>query len=181
MRLFVTAAAMAITALPGMAMAAQAAPEPPCLSAGEFTSLASYALPSVISGTTARCSTALPADAWLRRNGTQLAARYAASKTDSWPGAKAAFLKLGAGSTNKEAGDLMASLPDQTLQPLVDGMIEGMINQKLPAERCGTIDRLVRLLAPLPPENTAELIALAVGLGSRTGGGRMGPIAVCKA
>jgi hypothetical protein len=33
----------------------------------------------------------------------------------------------------------------------------------------------------LPPQNTAELIALAVGLGSRSGGGKLGRIAICAA
>jgi hypothetical protein len=60
-------------------IAAQAT-EPPCLTATEFTALSSYALPSIITGTTERCAAALPADAWLRRNGGQLAARYAAGK-----------------------------------------------------------------------------------------------------
>lgn len=181
MRRFVTATAIALTMLPGLAHAAQAAAEPPCLTAGEFTSMISYAMPSVISGTTARCSAALPADAWLRRNGSQLAARYAQGKAETWPGAKAAFLKLSAGGTNKEAGDLLRGMPDQTLQQLVDGMVEGLVGQKLPTERCATVDRVIRLLSPLPPENTAELIGLAVGLGSRGGNARMGSIAICKA
>jgi len=181
MRHLITAATMALTALPGIAQAAQAPAEPPCLTAGEFTALASYAMPSVINGTVQRCTAALPADAWLKRNGGELVDRYAQLKPRVWPQAKAAFMKMGAGSTsNKEAADLMRGLPDTTLQPLVDGMVEGMIAQKLPTERCATIDRLVRLLAPLPPENTAELVGMAVGLGSRSGNARVGSFAICK-
>ncbi len=93
MRQFIALAAAALTALPGIAAAA----EPPCLTPAEFTALSSYALPSIITGTTQRCAATLPADAWLRRNGGQLAARYAAAKPAAWPGAKAAFLKLSAG------------------------------------------------------------------------------------
>jgi hypothetical protein len=161
-------------------IAAQAT-EPPCLTATEFTALSSYALPSIITGTTERCAAALPADAWLRRNGGQLAARYAAGKPAAWPAAKAAFFKFGSSSANPETANLLKSLPDSSLQPMVDALISGMIGQQLPADRCGAIDRLVRLLAPLPPENTAELIAVAAGLGAKTGRARLGKFSICPA
>jgi len=170
-----TAAAL-LAALPGIARAA----EPPCLSASEFSSLAGYALPNVISGTSQRCSATLSADAFLRKSGGSLATRYAERKQASWPGAKAAFLKLSA-AKDDDAGRLLRSLPDPSLQQMIDAVMEGMVSQQIPVERCATIDRLVRLLAPLPPENTAELIALAVGLGARSGKARLGSISVCPA
>ncbi len=165
-----------LAALPTLAHAAT----PPCLTAGEFTSLATYALPSVISGTAQRCSGQLGATAYLRRSGEELAARYQQRKAAAWPGAKAAFLKLSA-STNVEANNLIRNLPDASMQPMLESLMEGMVSQRIPLERCTTIDRAIRLLAPLPAENTAELIALAVGLGARTGGGTIGAISVCPA
>lgn len=176
MRKSAKAAMLALVLLPGMARAA----EPPCLSAGEFSSLAGYALPSVIGGTVQRCAASLPADAFLKRSGSQLAERYAAGKAGAWPGAKAAFLKLGA-SGNGEAQQAMRSLPDTTLQLMFDGLIEGMVGQNLPTERCGTVDRVVRLLSPLPAENTAELIALAAGLGAKSGKAKVGAFSLCPA
>ncbi|HEX7753382.1 MAG TPA: hypothetical protein VF440_13400 [Novosphingobium sp.] len=171
MRRPIATLAIALTALPGMAQAA----EPPCLTAAEFTDLASYGLPSVITGATQRCAAALPAGAWLLRNGGQLSARYAASKAAAWPGAKAAFLKMSSAG-GQEASGLIKGLPDTTLQAMLDGVIEGMVGQRLPTARCATVDRVVRLLAPLPPENTAELIALAAGLGSKASGAGAGDI-----
>jgi hypothetical protein len=176
MRKFVLSIAMGLTALPGLAQAA----EPPCLTAREFTDLSSYALPSIITGTTERCSTALPADAFLKRNGAALAARYAVSKPAAWPGAKAAFIKLSSG-VNAEAVNLFMTLPDDKLQPMVDTLVEGLIGQQIPPERCTMIDRAVRLLSPLPPQNTAEIIAMTLGLGSRAGGGKLGKFALCSA
>lgn len=161
-------------------IAAQAA-EAPCLSASEFTALSSYALPSIITGTTERCATTLPADAWLRRNGTQLAARYAAAKPAAWPAAKAAFFKIGGSSANPEATKLIKSLPDSSLQPMLDALISGMVGQQLPAERCTVINRLVQLLSPLPPENAAELIAVAAGLGAKSGRAKLGSFSICPA
>jgi hypothetical protein len=176
MRKAVQLIALALIAAPGVAQAA----EPPCLTAREFTDLSSYALPSIITGTVERCSASLGPSAFLKRDGGALASRYAAAKPAAWPGAKSAFFKL-SGGANSDAGSLFRNMPDNKLQPMVDSLVEGLIAQQVPAERCRTIDTAVRLLAPLPPQNTAELIALAVGLGSRGGGGKLGKLTLCPA
>lgn len=178
MRRIIKAMATALALLPGPIVSSAHAAEPPCLTATEFTALASYGLPSMITGATQRCAAALPADAWLKRNGAQLSARYASAKPRAWPGAKLAFMKLGSNG-GKEAVDIFKTLPDTTLQQMVDGLIEGMIGQQLPVERCGTIDRVVSLLSPLPPENTAELIALAAGIGAKSGQAKTGKLSIC--
>lgn len=165
--------ALVLVALPGLAQAA----EPPCLTAREFTDLSTYALPSIIGATAQRCSAALGPEAFLRRSGASLSSRYASAKPGAWPGAKVAFLKL----SGSDAANLLRGLPDDKLQPLADALVEGLITQQVPTQRCRTIDTFVRLVAPLPPQNTAELIALTVGLGSQAGGGRLGRIAICAA
>ena len=43
------------------------------------------------------------------------------------------------------------------------------------------VDRIARLLSPLPPENAAELIGVAVGLGSKTGAAKVGKVSICEA
>ena len=172
-RLTITLAA-GLTFLPSITQAA----ETPCLTPAEFASLAGYALPSVITGTTQRCNASLGADAYLKRNGAQLAARYAEGKAASWPRAKAAFMKLSA-TKNADANKLLSSMPDPSLQQMIDAVMEGMVSQQIPAERCGTIDNFVRLLAPLPPANTAELIALTVGLASKSDKAKVGSITLC--
>ena len=161
-----------------LAPCAVRAAEPPCLPPPEFTALATYALPSAIGGAEQRCSPTLPPDAYLRTDGTALAARYAVGKATAWPGAKAAFLKL-AGGNNPDAGDLTRNLPDATLQQIVDTAIVTKVSDALPVDRCDTVSHLVKLLAPLPPESTAGVIALAIGLGASSGHGRIGKIAVC--
>jgi hypothetical protein len=176
MRKAVQLIALALIAAPGVAQAA----EPPCLTAREFTDLSSYALPSIITGTAERCSASLGPNAFLKRDGGALASRYAAAKPAAWPGAKSAFFKL-SGGANSDAASLFRNMPDNKLQPMVDSLVEGLIAQQVPAERCRTIDTAVRLLSPLPPQNTAELIALAVGLGSRGGGGKLGKLTLCPA
>lgn len=169
---------LALLAVAFVPVAAQAA-EPPCLTPAEFTALSSYALPSIITGTTERCAASLPTNAWLKRNGSQLAARYALGKSAAWPAAKTAFFKLAGTGANNEVGGLIKGMPDNSLQQMADAFISGLVSQRLPTERCGVIDHLVRLLAPLPTENTAELIALTAGLGARTGRARLGSISIC--
>jgi hypothetical protein len=171
----ITAALAAVLTL--MPVAAQAA-EQPCLTTGEFTALSGYALPSMIRGTALRCAGVLPGDAFLRKGSDQLASRYDARKATSWPGAKAAFLKIGS-STNPQATDMFKLMSDDALQPMVDSLIQGMVGQQLPTTRCSAVDRLVMLLSPLPAENTAELIALAAGFGAKDGKARVGQFSIC--
>lgn len=176
MRRLTNLAAALLAVTPAVAQAA----EPPCLSPGEFTALAEYALPSIITGTSQRCSTALESGAYLRREGAQLAERYAQRKPAAWPGAKAAFLKLSL-TTNADANNLIRTMPDASLQQMLGSLMEGLVAQQVPLDRCGTLDRVIGLLAPLPAQNTAELIALAVGLGSKAGRAKVGAISVCAA
>lgn len=170
------ATALALAMVPGLAQAAEA----PCLSPREFTALANYALPSVITGTASRCAATLPPEAYLRRSAGDLASRYAQGKAQSWPGAKQAFIKVSSGM-NPQAADLFKNMPDQNLQQMTDGLIEGLVGQRLPVARCGAVDRLVALISPLPAESTAELIALAVGLGAKAGKANLGAFSICQA
>jgi hypothetical protein len=176
MRRLTAAVAVLLTITPSLVQAA----EPPCLSPGEFAALTEYALPSVITGTAQRCATQLPTGAFLRREGSQLAGRYAQRRPVAWPGAKAAFLKLSA-STNADANNLIRTLPDASLQQMLGSLLEGMVAQQIPLDRCTAIDRLIGLLSPLPAQSTAEAIALAVGLGAKTGRAKFGAISVCQA
>ena len=178
MRCLAALAALAFTASP----IAAAAVERPCLTPAEFTALSSYALPSIITGTAQRCAASLPPGAWLNRNGDRLASRYAQGRAEVWPDAKAAFVKLSATSGGgSDAANLIKSLPDATQQQMLDALISGMVVQQLPPSRCGVVDQMVRVLSPLPPENAAELIALTVGLGAKTGRTNLGMLSICPA
>jgi len=176
MRRFTAIAAALLAAVPGIAQAAA-----PCLTPREFASLAGYTLPSIITGTTQRCATTLGNESFLRQSGAQLSARYAARKATEWPGAKSAFIKLSSSNDTSGASKLIAGMPDASLQQMLDGMMAGMIGQQIPLDRCGTIDNVIRLLSPLPPQNTAELIAVVVGLTSKSGTNKVGPINLCQA
>lgn len=171
--------AVALVATPTLAQAADSGPAP-CLKPAEFAALSAYALPSAIRGAGLRCDPVLGKDAFLPGNGTKLAARYDAAKSAAWPVAKAAFLKSGI-IGDPDAAQMFRTMPDSTLQPLVDTMITGMVQQKLPTDRCAAVDRLLALLSPLPAQSTGEAIAIAIGLGASGGKARIGWVAVCPA
>lgn len=173
-------AALAILAITATPVAAAAA-EPPCLTPAEFTALSSYALPSIITGTAQRCAASLPPGAWLNQNGDRLASRYALGRTEVWPAAKAAFVKLSSSAGGSDAASFIQALPDATQQQMLDALISGMVVQQLPPSRCGVVDQMVRVLSPLPPGNTAELIALAVGIGAKSGRAKIGMLSICPA
>lgn len=164
LRLATAFAASIAASLPGIASATQ----PVCLSKAEARSLLTYALPQVISGTSKRCQATLPANSFLRQHGNELSARYAAQKARYWPAAKAAFLKV-SNTQSVQVGQFARNLPDESLQPLVDITVEGMISQNIKPESCDDIDLAIDLLSPLPPENTAGLIALFVEIGAEAG------------
>ena len=175
MRSFATACAALLAATPSLAQAAEA----PCLTPAEASSLAAYALPSVISGTTKRCSAALGPDAFLRNGGGELASRYAARKSQNWPLAKTGFFKIGGDSQDQSAA-FLSGLPDASLQQMLDAIIEGMVAQEIPTKDCKTIDRIIGLLAPLPAQNTAELITVVIGLAGASGKAKGDKFSICK-
>ncbi|MEO6091539.1 MAG: hypothetical protein ABIT04_03275 [Novosphingobium sp.] len=179
MRRIASLAAAMLAVVPGIANAAA----PNCLTAGEFASLMQFALPSVINGATQRCTQALPASAFLRRQGPALAARYGEGRAASWPEAKAAFLKMSANDKGQGA-DLIRAMPDPPMQQMLLGIVEGMVSSQLPLAQCGTADRIVGLLAPLPVQNTAELIGMLVELGTAkdsAAAGKVGSLNICRA
>lgn len=181
MRSLALLASVLVLTVPQVAAAqTMAAPTAGCLTPREFTALATYALPSVIAGTTRACSTALPATAYLRRSGAELTERYAAAKPKAWPDAKSAFIKM-ASSRDRGSAQIFGSMPDDTLQQMADAAFTGIVTGQVKPANCATIDRMVGLLAPLPPENTAELIAVLVGLTSKTGERQLGGLTLCKA
>ena len=174
MRTLAILGASLLAILPGAAQAAA-----PCLTPAEASSLAAYALPAAINGTTKRCAPTLAPTSFLRQGGGELASRYAARKTQSWPAAKAAFFKIG-GDGKDESTAMLRGLPDASLQQMLDAIIEGMVAQEIPTQRCGEIDRVVSLLAPLPAQNTADLIAVVLGIAGKSGKAQSDKFSICK-
>lgn len=175
------AAALALVALPAQAgaQAAATAKPAPCLTQAEVRALTTFAMPSVIDGLNRSCAPHVGTSSFMARDGAALAANYAANKDAAWPVARKAFFKLG-GDQDKSTADMMAQLPDSALQPFVEGMIGGLVGAKLKPEQCRLADKMMRLLAPLPPENTVELLGTVVELATAGDKPKPGSFSICK-
>ena len=145
-------ALLAIAAL--LATPASAQPRP-CLTAPEAESLALVALPEVLRETGRVCTARLPATSLIRRDGGSLIAKYQAAADAAWPSAQSAIVKL---------SDPMVTLLLQSAyaRPVLTSMIAPLIVGRIALDDCATVDRLVTLLEPLPPRNTAGVVVVVL-------------------
>lgn len=178
------AASAALTALTA-GQAAAAVQNADCLSEREVASLVTYALPVVMDSTIKACKPQLSPEGYFATQGASLVQRYAARKGSAWPEAKAALLKLG--GKDDKMKDMVASLSDEALQPFADGIVSQMIVKGIKPGQCKSIERATRLLSPLPPENTAELLTFVLVLAEKpsvrgaVGAPKKSDFAICPA
>jgi hypothetical protein len=107
-----------------------------------------------------------------------LATRYAGQKNRYWPQAKPAFMKT-LGAEGSGSAQMVANLPDETVRQLADVFVEGFVSQRIAIKSCTKLDLAIDLLSPLPPENTAGLIALTLDVAS-TADPKLGKVALCR-
>jgi hypothetical protein len=148
MKLTVLAVAAALIATPASAQRS-------CLSDAEAESLATVILPDVIRETGRLCQARLPARSLLRRTDGPLIARYQAAADRAWPAAQQAIVKL----SDPAVTLLLAS---EYARPVLSSLIAPQIVGRIAIADCPVIDRLVTLLEPLPPANTAGVIVTAI-------------------
>ena len=111
------------------------------------------------------CKPQLSAEGYFATQGSSLVQRYAARKGSAWPEAKSALLKLG--GKDDKMKDMVANLSDEALQPFADGIVSQMIAKAIKPGQCKSLERATRLLSPLPPENTAELLTFVLVLADK--------------
>jgi len=143
-------AALASLIAPEAAMAQQRA----CITPPEAEAMTLVAMPDILRETGRVCGARLPANSLIRGNGT-LIAKYEASADQAWPTARAAIVKL----SDPTVDTLLQS---DYARPLLTSLLVPFIVGRIGLEDCGTIDRLVTQLAPLPPRNMAAVIVTAL-------------------
>ena len=136
-----------------------------CFSEHDVNSLISFALPVVMDTTMKTCRPHLSAQGYFATQGDGLVQRYAARKNPAWPEAKSTLLKIGA--KDAKLKDLIGGMSDQALQPFAEGLIGQAIAKEIKPQICPVVERMTRLLSPLPPENTVEFLSFTVMLAAR--------------
>lgn len=122
----------------------------PCLTDPEAQAMVLVALPDILRETGQLCGARLPATSPIRQE-SALIGRYQAAADQSWPAARGAIVKL-----SDPAADIL--LQSDYARPLLTSIIVPLIVGRVATRDCGTIDRLVTNLAPLPPRNTASIV-----------------------
>jgi hypothetical protein len=152
------------------ATTAQAVEAKPCLTEAEAQAVFLAVAPDVVRSVAQKCGPSLPAEATLKGGMSSFLAPYDAAAATSWPQAMPAIAKM--------AGPDMKGLDPAAMKPLIGPLIGGMAADKLTPKDCVTIDRVVTLLAPLPPANVAGLVVLAASGTSKSG---KAPFTICPA
>ena len=158
-RLHWLATATIAVALPTMATA-QSAKQ--CLTPKEAQGLISFALPDIITSVSTKCAPSLGQDGYLTRSGKDLSDRYRAAAQPNWPSAKLAIRKF----VGAEA-EFLEGMPDEALKGFFGAGISTAVVKDVKPEQCGDIDRVLKLLAPLPAENMSQLVGILLEMGAR--------------
>lgn len=156
-------AAMALAVQPAVASAQQN-----CLTENEVSAIAVYSLPSLVQSVRLRCNGQLAQSGYLARRGDSLIARYAALQNGAWPRARSGMLKVmsrksGTGQ-NRQNLDMITSLPDNAVRPLVDALIVQELSPKIDVKHCGRIERMIEIASPIDPEIAGSLLGVVAGI-----------------
>ena len=154
-----TAASLVMLTLPITAQAQTAAA---CVTRTEAQNLVQFVLPDTITGIRDKCASTLSPTAFLTRSGGILAERYKPGAAQAWPKAKPVALRVAG-----DAASLLSAVPDPALKTLAGNFVSASVARELPVEKCGTIDRVMEAVAPLPPANMAMLIVTLMELQSK--------------
>ena len=159
MKMLAAAATLGLFATPVLAQETADRPSPE-----QIAQAVRYALPHLVTGVQGVCGNQLAADGFLARNGDAFKTRMTVGAEAAWPQAKSAMLAFAA---SRQGGDQLAAfadLPDEMLQPVVDGLIVAMISSELKPASCADVERGMELVAPLPPENIAGLVGFVMDM-----------------
>jgi len=133
-----------------------------CLTAKEAHGLISFALPDIITSISNKCASTLGPVGYLSRSGKNLASRYRASAALSWPTAKLAMRKFIDADIS-----FLNNMPDDTLKGFLAAGVSTAVVKDINPSKCGDIDRIANVLAPLPAENMSQLVGIVLELSAR--------------
>ncbi|MFM7376893.1 MAG: hypothetical protein ACKO1O_01980 [Erythrobacter sp.] len=166
------APALAFTAL-ASATAAQAQAQA-CIPQADMTDAIVYAMPIAYEAAQTACANRFAEGGFMAREGDAWIAAYRSGQDKAWPGALRViktFIADDAAASGTGGDDMSAmitALPENALRPFVDAMVGQMIAKEIKPDSCGTIERAVELLSPLPGENIGGLVAFMLELDDKS-------------
>ena len=121
-----------------------------CISRAESQAVVAHLLPDLVESVERRCVPILGRGTFLEAQGGRLADSSRPLSSRAWPAARQA-LERQSGSRLPDEGFIL----DIGRRAITDGIADGM-----DGEACRVTDELLAQLAPLPPENLANVFAL---------------------
>ena len=127
-----------------------------CLTQAEASAMIGYALPDLLAGLKDKCRASLPASSFLIARSGEMESRYRAQSDSLWPQAKAAFSKM------VGEDETLEKMPDSAVRPFLASAFATAITEDIDPADCPTVDGVVEMLSPLPPQNLARLIGIII-------------------
>jgi hypothetical protein len=128
----------------------------------EAQAVVTFTLPDTISGLASKCGPVLGSGSYLAQSGNDIAARYRPAASASWPQARTAIRKIA--GDNAALVDLMS---DEALKSISAGLATTAVLKQIDPSSCSDVDRILRAVAPLPPENMSMLVGILLEISSR--------------
>lgn len=145
-----------------------------CVTVGDAEALVASVAPDALRATGLACATVLPPSALIRQTTGPLIDSYQAEADRAWP--------VASGVIGKFIGPDLSQLADSSLlRPMVATLLVPMIVGKVKPKDCKEIDRVVTLMAPLPPRNVAALLVTIYRLSDQDKPGKKPPLKLCPA
>jgi hypothetical protein len=161
---FQTAAVLALVASAQL-QAAQTQAQT-CLTRPELRGMVAYFLPTVLESAIDTCSQRLKPESYMMARAPQLLTTLESGRSQAWPMAKAAFVKIG-DDGKKGTAELFAALPEEAVRPLIEAVITEKIGSSIKPDSCGDIDRVMAPLEPLPAANLIDVLTEAMAIAGR--------------
>ena len=135
-----------------------------CVAPQDLTDTITYAMPIVYDSIKGKCAAQFRASTFMRNDGDAFVDQFRAKQDEAWPGTLRllkVFMVQRSGSEDQTAA-MIASLPEESLRPFVDGIVGMVITDKLGADfkpdTCHDVAEAMELIAPLPVENISGLV-----------------------
>jgi hypothetical protein len=159
-------------ALAALATAHTAQAQQACVAMEDLGDTLLYAMPIAYDAVSTSCQRELKPDGFLARKGDAFIDKFRARQDSAWPGALRMLKTFmaqdaaakGKGNSDADITAMIASLPEASLRPFVDGLVGQMIAKEIKPESCGKIERGIELVSPLPAENVAGLLTFIIDL-----------------
>lgn len=138
-----------------------------CLTEAELADVIVYATPAVVTGVRGKCAKTLAPGGFIAAKGNTFSAKYAALQGATWPTAKSAIIRLlgakaGASAQGKDMLAMVASLPDESVRPLVDTLVAQKIGESVKVGDCAKAERAMQLASVMAPRDNAALMAFVL-------------------